>query len=192
MLKARNFMKSQDGFLGIIVLGIGAIIGVVILIEITVLFITNYTKASIIYDRLGAAMDFAVISASMNLPSGTTDNEELNAIGNAETEDEKAFEYFVYSFNQISNSTYSDNEFTVPGLPGNIKILDFYKVDVGDSIPPPRTPLGEPALDAGTAKQPGYVVSAEVPIWQGGIWNIQPISIDMRQYRALQPSPLDE
>jgi hypothetical protein len=188
--RIKKLLKSEEGFLAITILGVAGIIAVIGLVVIVVLWIAAYTKASDIYDTVGAAMDYAVSSVSVMTTTGTGTSEETDHSGIENMDQEQVMGNFVNAFCQITEGSYEGGEFAVPGLPGNIVLKDFYPVYPGDSIPPVPTGPGMPRLEGEEANQPGYVVHVDVPIYAGGLWNIEPARVEMKLYRLLQASPI--
>lgn len=135
-------------------------------------------------------MDFAVASATLLNTTGTKSAEENDYMGIDDISNEEIFNYFIKGFTQITEGEYIAGEFYVPNLPGNIIVKDFYRVNPGDLIPPPPTRPGLPRLEGEKATQPGYVIYVDVPIYEGGLWNIRPARVEMKLYRMLQTSPI--
>lgn len=177
--------------MGITILGVGGIIAILGLIVLIILWISAYTRAADIYGTVGSAMDYAVASASIMNSTGTSNREENDAYGvDRILHDQEVMRYFIGAFCQITDGSYSGGEFSVPGLPGNILLQDFYLVSPGAPIPPQPTGPGMPQLRGEKASQPGYVVYLDVPIYAGGLWEIQPARVQMKIYRILQSSPI--
>lgn len=176
--------------MSITILGIGGIMAIIGFIVIAVLWIAAYTRASDVYDAVGSAMDYTVSSVSIMTTTGTKTSEETDYSGIDSVNDEQVGNNFVGAFCQITDGSYSGGEFYVPGLPGNVILKDFYSVYPGDPIPPPATGPGMPQLKGEKASQPGYVVYLDVPIYDGGLWKIQPARVEMKVYRLLQASPI--
>jgi len=173
--RIRNLLKNEEGFLATTILGIAGIIAIIGLMVIVILWLAAYTKASEIYGTVGAAMDFAVASASTEGTTGTSNNEENDHLGVDNTlSDHDVFNRFITALCQITKGSFEGGEFVVPGLPGNIILKDFYPVYPGDPIPPAPTGPGMPRLEGEEANQPGYVVHVDVPIYAGGLWKILP------------------
>ncbi len=193
VIKIKRFWRDEKGFLSITMLGIGGIIAIISLIVIVVLWIAAYTKASDIYDTVGAAMDFAVTSVSVQGTTGTSNDNESDRFGIDNTlSDYEVLERFINAFCQITEGSYEGGQFAVPGLSGNIVLKDFYPVYPGDPIPPVPTGPGMPRLEGEEANQPGYVVHVDVPIYAGGLWKIEPARVEMKLYRLLQAAPVQE
>ncbi len=186
----KSFLKNEEGFLSITILGIGGIIAIIGLIVIVILWIAAYTKAADVYESIESAMDFAVTSVSIQTTTGHNADTETDYMGVENIEYYNVLERFTDAFCQITEGSYYDGEFVISGLPGNIVLKDFYPVYPGDSIPPKPTGPGMPRLQGEEANQPGYVVHVEVPIYAGGLWNIKPAKVEMKLYRMLQASPL--
>ncbi len=174
------------------ILGIGGIIAIICLIVIVILWIAAYTKATDVYESVGSAMDFAVTSVVFRGTTGTSNANENDCLSTDSIEYYDVLSRFINAFCQITEGSYEGGEFVVPGLPGNIVLKDFYPVYPGDPIPPKPTGPGMPRLQGEQADQPGYVVHVDVPIYAGGLWNIEPARVEMRLYKILQASPLQQ
>lgn len=157
-----------------------------------VLWIAAYTKAADVYESVGSAMDFAVTSVVIEGTTGTSNKDEDDCLSTDSIEYYDVLNRFIEAFCKITEGSYydGDGEFVVPGLPGNIILKDFYPVYPGDPIPPKPTGPGMPRLQGEEADQPGYVVHVDVPIYAGGLWNIEPARVEMKLYRMLQAAPM--
>ncbi len=190
----KRIIQSEEGFISTAILGTAGIIIIVGFIILMTLWVLAYTKASDVYEQIGSGMDFAVASAVLLNTTGTTDSDESNLEGIDNLSNEKVFSYFIEGLEKITDGTYlagsSWGEFYTPNLPDNIIVKDFYRVNPGDLIPPPATKPGLPRLRGEKAIQPGYVIYVDVPIYEGGLWNIRPARVEMKLYRMLQTSPI--
>ncbi len=191
----KRFIQNEEGFISTAILGTAGIVIIVGFIILITLWVLAYSKASDVYEQIGAGMDYAVVSATLLNTTGTIDFEESNYEGVDELlNDAEVFSFFIEGFEKITEGVYSTGgywgEFYTPNLPDKIIVKDFYRVNAGDLIPPPATKPGLPRLRGEKASQPGYVIYADVPIYEGGLWDIRPARVEMKLYRMLQTSPI--
>ena len=129
---------------------------------------TARKNAVMTYDWFSAAMDYAAEAANMN-----------RDLSKVEANTGLARQYFVHSFARMTGTKWDGHNFNPneETYPGPIKLTGFSYTSPGQAVP------------GGTAKQPGYTATIEVPVIQGNIPFVgqQYITVPMRYLGVIKP-----
>lgn len=169
-----NVLKNEKGAsLSIVMFGMFIII---LIIGITFMFGQAFGGRKIAFETwnmAGESLDFAVDAISRR---SEYDPQQLNA--------QLAKQYFDAAFVQMTNTTVQGNSF-VPNLgspyKGPITVEEFRAIYKGDRVP------------GGTAGQPGYLVTLNVPVFGGKVpyLGYQTINVRMKQFSVVPMETLD-
>lgn len=160
--------KDQRGFIAI---QLFTIMIVIVFAVASLLIGTAFAarkNAVMTYDWFSAAMDFAATAANRDKDSA-----------DAASRTNDAWRWFGYAFSQMTDTTFNGGSFTPKGksiYPGPIKLNSFTYNAPGQPVP------------GGTAQQPGYTATIEVPVIGGDLPFIGPqyVTVPMRYFGVIK------
>jgi hypothetical protein len=159
-------LKDQRGFLEVYLLVIFAVMALSAFAVLSGIVFGAKKNADVVYQMVGEALGFASVSASKDIG------------GNLEAGESRARQYFVLAFSRMTNTTFNGTSF-VPSGPSPIKapavLEEFRYVRPGEPVP------------GGTARQPGFIATLNVPVFLGNVPFIGPQFLDVRM-RYYQPA----
>ncbi|MBE3582129.1 MAG: hypothetical protein IMW96_10960 [Thermoanaerobacteraceae bacterium] len=164
--KAVGCLKDQRGFLEVYMLVIFAVMALSAFAVLSGIAFGAKKNADAVYQMLGEAVDFAGRAASIDVG------------GDLESAEPFARQYFIVAFSRMTGTTFSGTSF-VPSGSSPIKapavLQEFRYVRPGEAVP------------GGTARQPGFMATVNVPVLWGDVPFIGPQFIDVRM-RYYQPA----
>ncbi|MGI9951355.1 hypothetical protein V3F56_03250 [Moorellaceae bacterium AZ2] len=157
---------DQRGFLEVYMLVIFAVMALTVFAVLSGIAFGAKKNADVVYQMLGEAVDFAGRAASMDVG------------GNLQSAEHLARQYFVAAFSRMTGTTFNGTNF-VPSGSSPIKapatLVEFRYVRPGEAVP------------GGTARQPGFMATVNVPVLVGNVPFIGPQFLDVRM-RYYQPA----
>ncbi|ABO49476.1 conserved hypothetical protein [Desulforamulus reducens MI-1] len=168
MLKHIN---NERGFISVKLMAFGMIFWIAVVTVFLSFFIAVQTKGTMTYDWFEEALGTATFAANIDGDtSKVASNEPL------------AMSYFMKFFADMTNCTVSGNTLTpkTNDYPGPIELTEFKTVSPGEYIP------------NGTAKQPGYLATIQVPVFGGNLPLIGPqyLTIPMKSFQVVKSSDI--
>lgn len=128
------------------------------------------------YKDIDAAIKYAVFADNLNgAVTGTVQLDPVNAQA-----------YFASAFAAVTRSTCSGNLFVGGNFPAPAVLKSFDVITAGDPLPDRLGGVN------GVAVQPGYLVTMDVPVFQGTVLGVKlpPFYVTMRRYANVGTVPV--
>ncbi|MQL53974.1 hypothetical protein GFC01_17260 [Desulfofundulus thermobenzoicus] len=159
---------SERGSISIFLLGLFLTVVMVGLLVVAIMAAGIMKNAYKNYEDIDAAIKYAVFADNLN--GAMT--------GVIRLDPDNAKRYFVTAYSIITNTAYGGDRFTGGSFPAPVVLKGFDVINAGDPLP---DKLGGAN---GMAVQPGYLVTMDVPVFQGTIlgMKVPPYYITMRRF----------